>query len=192
MRNTEKVIIFATKDNCIIMKIINYLGIIVTILGAILLVLSFVLDLVDNNAILVSGALVVVCGIVIHYFVNKITPTYDAPEAPIGSAVTGIVSVITILAGVGLTKAICGPWFLKMSTNSLVELLAKAPERVEEFGLYNPPASVEDLLENSPEAATQTAMYGVMSIAAGILGAALLTAIWLGIAYAVNKAKLKK
>ena len=161
------------------MKITNYLGIIVTILGALILVASFVLDLVDNNFILASGALVVILGIIIHYFVNKITPTYDAPEAPIGSAVTGIVSVITILAGVGIAKALLGPVFLKMSANSLIDLLTEAPERVEEFGLYNVPASVEDLLENAPEAATQTGLYGILSIVAGILGAALLTAAWL-------------
>lgn len=174
------------------MKIINYLGIIVTILGAVILGVCFALDMVDNNLILVSGALVTVLGIIIHYFVNKITPTYDSPEAPIGSGVTGIVSVITILAGVGLAKALLGSTFLKISAQKVVDILAEAPERVEEFGLWNPPASVEDLLENAPEAATQTFIYGLMSIAAGILGAALLTACWLGIVYAVNKAKLKK
>lgn len=170
------------------MKILNYVGICITILGAIILGVCFASDYVDNNLALGGGALTIIIGIIAHYFVNRITPKYDSPEAPIGSGVVGIVTVLAIVLGVGLSKALIGDVLVNSSAKEVVETLAANPDRCEEFGLWNPPADAEELLslDQGLEAATSTTTYGLLSVIIGIVGAALFVAIWLGIVYLVN------
>jgi hypothetical protein len=54
------------------------LGIIVSLLGALTLILAFFLDWVDNNYILGLGIFLAAAGIVVHIFVNYKKPQYDA------------------------------------------------------------------------------------------------------------------
>ena len=62
--------------NIIIMRL--YSGIILAIVGAVLLVLSYLLDWVDNNLVQFLAVLVIIAGIALHIFVNYKKPNYDA------------------------------------------------------------------------------------------------------------------
>ena len=55
-----------------------YSGIILAIVGAVLLVLSYLLDWVDNNLVQFLAVLVIIAGIALHIFVNYKKPNYDA------------------------------------------------------------------------------------------------------------------
>ena len=55
-----------------------YSGIIVAIIGALLLILSYLLDWVDYNIVQGLSILMIVAGIGLHIYVNYKKPQYDA------------------------------------------------------------------------------------------------------------------
>ena len=55
-----------------------YLGIILAIIGALLLVISYFTGLVDYNGVQFFCALLIIAGIVTHIYVNYKKPQYDA------------------------------------------------------------------------------------------------------------------
>ena len=54
-----------------------YSGIITAIVGALLLVLSYLFDWVDNNLVQFLAVLIIIAGIGLHIFVNYKKPHYD-------------------------------------------------------------------------------------------------------------------
>lgn len=52
----------------------TYLGILLIVLGTIILVLSYILDLVDYNAVQGVGLLAIIAGLVTHIVLSKKTP----------------------------------------------------------------------------------------------------------------------
>ena len=54
-----------------------YSGIITAIVGAVLLVLSYLFDWVDYNIVQFLAVLIIIAGIGIHIFVNYKKPNYD-------------------------------------------------------------------------------------------------------------------
>lgn len=54
-----------------------YSGIIVAIVGAVLLVLSYLFDWVDYNIVQFLAVLIIIAGIGLHIFVNYKKPNYD-------------------------------------------------------------------------------------------------------------------
>lgn len=54
-----------------------YSGIIVAIVGAVLLILSYLFDWVDNNLVQFLAVLIIIAGIGLHIFVNYKKPNYD-------------------------------------------------------------------------------------------------------------------
>lgn len=64
-------------NNKNIIKMKLYSGILCAILGALVLILSYLLDGVDNNLIQLLGIVLVIGGIALHIFVNYKKPHYD-------------------------------------------------------------------------------------------------------------------
>ncbi len=58
-----------------------YLGIITAIVGAVILLLSYLLDWVDNNLVQFLAVLLIVAGIALHIFVNYKKPDYIQSNA---------------------------------------------------------------------------------------------------------------
>ncbi len=54
-----------------------YSGIITAIVGAVLLVLSYLFDWVDYNIVQFLAVLIIIAGIGLHIFVNYKKPNYD-------------------------------------------------------------------------------------------------------------------
>lgn len=54
-----------------------YSGIITAIVGAVLLVLSYLFDWVDYNFVQFLAVLIIIAGIGLHIFVNYKKPNYD-------------------------------------------------------------------------------------------------------------------
>ncbi|MBP3829309.1 MAG: hypothetical protein ILA06_03250 [Bacteroidaceae bacterium] len=54
-----------------------YSGIIVAIVGAVLLILSYLFDWVDYNIVQFLAVLIIIAGIGLHIFVNYKKPNYD-------------------------------------------------------------------------------------------------------------------
>ena len=54
-----------------------YSGIIVAIVGAVLLILSYLFDWVDYNLVQFLAVLIIIAGIGLHIFVNYKKPNYD-------------------------------------------------------------------------------------------------------------------
>ena len=54
-----------------------YSGIITAIIGAVLLVLSYLFDWVDYNIVQFLAVLIIIAGIGLHIFVNYKKPNYD-------------------------------------------------------------------------------------------------------------------
>ncbi len=58
-----------------------YYGIIIAIVGALLLILSYLFAWVDYNFVQFLAALLVIAGICIHIYVNYKKPKYDEGQA---------------------------------------------------------------------------------------------------------------
>ncbi|MBQ9286773.1 MAG: hypothetical protein IJ209_10930 [Bacteroidaceae bacterium] len=54
-----------------------YSGIITAIVGAVLLLLSYLFGWVDYNFVQLIAVLIIIAGIALHIFVNYKKPTYD-------------------------------------------------------------------------------------------------------------------
>lgn len=54
-----------------------YAGIITAIVGAVVLLLSYLLDWVDYNLVQLFAVLLIIAGIVLHIFVNYKKPSYE-------------------------------------------------------------------------------------------------------------------
>ncbi len=54
-----------------------YSGILTAIVGAVILILSYFLDGVDYNWVQFLAAAIIICGIVIHIYVNYKKPKYE-------------------------------------------------------------------------------------------------------------------